>query len=43
LGVSEGIRKFKEKWGGVPFLKYESCSYDTGYTGTLERFKAWGV
>ncbi len=23
LGVNEGISRFKEKWGGVPFLKYE--------------------
>ena len=27
LGVNEGIRRFKEKWGGVPFLKYEFCEY----------------
>jgi hypothetical protein len=25
LGVSEGIRRFKEKWGGVPYLHYEFC------------------
>lgn len=25
LGVNEGIRRFKEKWGGVPFLRYEFC------------------
>jgi hypothetical protein len=25
LGVSDGIRRFKEKWGGVPGLPYESC------------------
>ncbi len=24
LGVNEGIRRFKRKWGGVPFLRYES-------------------
>jgi len=23
LGVNEGIARFKKKWGGVPFLKYE--------------------
>jgi hypothetical protein len=23
--VNEGIRRFKEKWGGVPSLKYEMC------------------
>jgi hypothetical protein len=27
LGVNEGIRRFKEKWGGVPFLTYEECEY----------------
>lgn len=27
LGVNEGIRRFKEKWGGIPFLKYEFCEY----------------
>jgi len=25
LGVNEGIRRFKEKWGGKPFLPYEFC------------------
>jgi len=25
LGVNEGIRRFKKKWGGIPFLKYEFC------------------
>ncbi len=25
LGVNAGIRRFKEKWGGVPFLTYEFC------------------
>ncbi len=25
LGVNEGIRRFKEKWGGVPQLRYEFC------------------
>lgn len=25
LGVNEGIRRFKEKWGGKPFLRYEFC------------------
>jgi lysylphosphatidylglycerol synthetase-like protein (DUF2156 family) len=27
LGVNQGIRRFKEKWGGVPFLKYEFCEH----------------
>jgi hypothetical protein len=25
LGVNSGIRRFKEKWGGVPYLRYEFC------------------
>ncbi len=25
LGIHAGIRRFKEKWGGVPFLKYNSA------------------
>jgi hypothetical protein len=25
LGVNKGIRRFKEKWGGKPFLRYEFC------------------
>ena len=28
LGVNAGIRRFKEKWGGVPFLKYCSALVD---------------
>ena len=30
LGVNEGIRRFKKKWGGMPFLKYEFCELSTG-------------
>ena len=40
LGVNEGIRRFKEKWGGVPFLKYEFCEYVTGFTRTTSLIKA---
>ena len=25
LGVNAGVRRFKEKWGGVPTLRYEMC------------------
>ena len=32
LGVNEGIRRFKEKWGGVPFLNYEFCEHRPGST-----------
>jgi hypothetical protein len=34
LGVNQGIRRFKEKWGGVPFLKYEFCEQRVGHTMT---------
>ena len=27
LGVNEGIRRFKKKWGGIPALPYEYCEY----------------
>jgi hypothetical protein len=27
LGVNDGIRRFKEKWGGIPRLRYEFCEY----------------
>ncbi|GLI53195.1 hypothetical protein TISLANDTSLP1_08880 [Thermodesulfovibrio yellowstonii] len=27
IGVNEGIRRFKEKWGGIPFLKYRTYEY----------------
>ncbi len=27
LGVNEGIRRFKEKWGGFPRLRCEFCEY----------------
>jgi hypothetical protein len=30
LGVNAGIRRFKTKWGGVPFLAYEFCEYRRG-------------
>jgi len=28
LGIQTGIRRFKQKWGGVPFLAYESALVD---------------
>jgi hypothetical protein len=30
LGVNAGIRRFKEKWGGVPFLPYASAMIRRG-------------
>ncbi len=40
LGVNEGISRFKKKWGGVPFLRYEFCEYETGYTRTMALVKS---
>ena len=36
LGVNEGIRRFKEKWGGVPSLKYEMCELTVRQPSFLE-------
>jgi hypothetical protein len=40
LGVNPGIKRFKEKWGGVPFLAYEFCErrYTRGKINPLMRF-----
>jgi hypothetical protein len=27
LGVNRGIRRFKEKWGGYPWIPYEECGW----------------
>ena len=35
LGVNEGIRRFKEKWGGMPYLNYEFCESFYGTTRTV--------
>jgi hypothetical protein len=40
LGVNEGIRRFKEKWGGIPFLRYEFCERYYGYTRTVSLIKS---
>jgi len=40
LGVNEGIRRFKEKWGGMPSLNYEFCERSYGTTRTLSLIKA---
>ncbi len=40
LGVNDGIRQFKEKWGGVPFLKYEFCECTYKTTRTLSMIKS---
>lgn len=40
LGVHKGIRRFKEKWGGVPFLPYESCECEYGKPRTISLIQA---
>jgi hypothetical protein len=40
LGVNSGIRRFKEKWGGVPFLSYEFCECTYKATRTLSLIKS---
>ena len=40
LGVNQGIRRFKEKWGGTPYLNYEFCECYYGYTRTVSLIKS---
>lgn len=40
LGVNEGIRKFKRKWGGIPFLNYEFCELSGEPKGPISWIKA---
>lgn len=40
LGVNEGIRRFKKKWGGTPFLKYESGELTGRPKGPLSWIRA---
>jgi len=40
LGVNEGIRRFKEKWGGTPSLNYEFCERYYGTTRTVSLIKS---
>ena len=35
LGVNEGISRFKQKWGGMPYLPYEFCECYYGGSPTL--------
>jgi hypothetical protein len=36
LGINEGVRFFKKKWGGHPFLSYEFCLYQRGHIDRLK-------
>jgi hypothetical protein len=36
LGINTGVAFFKKKWGGVPFLPYDSCFYHPSRKENLE-------
>src|SRR4030042_3600881 len=40
LGVNEGIRRFKEKWGGIQLLHYDFCERFYGTTRTVSLLKS---
>jgi hypothetical protein len=39
LGVSDGIRFFKRKWGAEPFLPYVETSWQPASAGVLSRLR----
>jgi hypothetical protein len=41
LGVNEGIRRFKKKWGGVPTRRYEMCDIRVRKPAVTESIKAY--
>ncbi len=42
LGISPGVRRFKEKWGAVPFLAYTSALVRRQTQGLLARIIGFG-
>lgn len=42
LGVNAGIRRFKEKWGGVPTRRYEMCELAAKKPSILDTLRAFG-
>ncbi len=38
LGINKGVRFFKEKWGGFPFLNYAFCLYNSTHKDKLISF-----
>jgi len=42
LGVNAGIRRFKEKWGGVPTRRYEMCELVLKKPSILDIFRVFG-
>jgi hypothetical protein len=43
LGVNEGIARFKKKWGGAPFLKYEFGEISPAEKGVFSWIRAWAA
>lgn len=43
LGVNEGIARFKKKWGGVPFLKYQFGEISPAEEGVFSWIRAWAA
>lgn len=41
LGVNDGIRRFKEKWGGKPWLRYEMCEFRARKPSFLDAISAY--
>jgi hypothetical protein len=41
LGVNEGIRRFKKKWGGVPTRRYEMREIRVRKAAVIETIKAY--
>ncbi len=41
LGISPGIRQFKNKWGGVPDTDYHRCELTVGRAGLLDAIMSY--
>ena len=41
LGVNEGISRFKQKWGGAPYLKYATCECYYGPPKVVSILDQW--
>jgi hypothetical protein len=42
LGVNQGIKRFKMKWGGLPTMNYDMCEIIFGKAKILDIFRAFG-
>jgi hypothetical protein len=41
LGINEGIRYFKRKWGAVPFLPYIETTWEIKFSGMFSRLSGF--